>query len=172
MIRGNKGLSPIVATLLLILIAVIIAGIIFFWVKLYIPEVIQKNLGGGNQPIQDFCQQVSFTADASIDTSNNFLLSVQNNGQVPIYGIEIKRKGFASVSTLGEVVSHYGSVQTGDTYIFGNVPGELVGLPTIPNVDDDILLDPVLLGQGSDAQKAYPCDDKYGAEVKVAAAAA
>ena len=156
---GKRGLSPIIATMLLILIAVILAAIIFWWVRQFVKESVTKDLGGGEQPIDSFCSEVNFNAD--IESGE---LTVQNNGQVPIYGIEIKKKGFASVSSLGEAVSRYLGVKSGETYTFGQ--SEYMGTP--PSSGDSVLLVPVLLGQGRDAEKAYPCDDKYGVEAQVA----
>lgn len=160
--QNKRGLSPIVATLLLILIAVILAAIIFWWVRQFIQEGVTKNIGGGDQPIANFCSQVQFTADAGV--SNGALtLTVENTGQVPIYAIEIEKKGFASVSVMGEAVSRYLGIKPGDTYTFSQA--EYTG--TSPLSGDSVLLIPVLIGQGAGSEKAYPCDSTYGLSTKV-----
>lgn len=103
-LKNKKGISPVIATTLLILIAVIIALIIFLWVKAFIGENIQKDVGAGKEVIQNFCtdDQLKFSANVDLNTATNELeIFVQNSGNVPIQGVQVQVKGFASVKDLG-----------------------------------------------------------------------
>lgn len=162
--QNKRGLSPIIATLMLILIAVILAALIFWWVRQFVQEGVTKNIGGGDEPISNFCSQVEFTADASV-SGGILSLTIENTGQVPIYGLEVEKQGFASTTVLGEEVDLESlGVTPGDTYKFS---ASDYGAGGIPSVGDNINLVPVLLGQGSSSEKAYPCTSTSGLTVKV-----
>ena len=155
---NKKGLSPVIATTLLVLIAVVLAAIIFWWVRQFVQESVQKDIGGGLAPIDSFCKDIKFNADISGDGK----VTLQNNGQIPIYGLDVKKKGFATLKSIGTATSKYYGVQNGDTEDLQS--GSIIG-----NVysGDTVLLVPILLGQGNDNQKTYICDESFGVEVKV-----
>jgi len=157
MYKNKKGVSPVIATVLLILVAVILFSIILWWVRQFIKEDVQKDLGGGPEPIQTFCKDVIFSADVVFVPQS---VIVQNDGQVPIYGIQVQKKGFASVTNLGEVHSEFNAVIAGDTQTFDGSDLEYA-------IGDNLLLIPILLGETKDGQKAYPCDESFGTEVIV-----
>ena len=159
MLSNKKGLSPVIATTLLILVAVILAAIIFWWIRTFVQESVQKNLGGGPEPIQNFCPDVKFNADVSDGT-----ITVQNNGQVPIYGVEVKQKGFASLKSIGEATDSSLAIKTGETYTFSSA--EYSGSPLTGAGSLTII--PILLGESGSSQKAYPCDTSYGVPVTAA----
>ena len=71
-LKKKKGLSPVIATTLLILMAVIIALIIFLWVKAFVGEKIQKDVGSGPEAIENFCtaDQLQFSANAVLVNGN------------------------------------------------------------------------------------------------------
>ncbi len=156
MMENKKGLSPVIATTLLILMAVIIAVIIFLWVKSFLGEKIVKDLGGGEEIIQNFCEKVGFTGDVSVSNG----VTIQNTGEVPIYGIEVKKKGLGSVKSLGVAYSGNKGTKVGDTEsLTRSVSGFANG--------DDMVLIPILLGTTTNGvEKTYPCDSKFGIEVQ------
>lgn len=158
--KNKRGVSPVIATVLLILVAVILFSIILWWVNQFIKEDVQKDLGGGPEPIQNFCKDVIFKADVY---SSSKEITVQNDGQVPIYGIQVQEKGFASVTDLREMHSNFSAVTGGDTQTFKDTGGILYDIDNTTN----LLLIPILLGETKDGQKAYLCDESFGVEVKV-----
>lgn len=80
---NKKGVSPLIATVILIGIAIVIFGIIFFWLRGMITEQIQKF--GINIDTQ--CQKVAFSATRQ---GNN--ITVSNNGNIPVIGMNVKIK--------------------------------------------------------------------------------
>ena len=74
--RGKKGLSPIIATVLLIVITLIIAMIIFLWAKNFIGEKTKKF----NEPVENACERVSFDAEA-FESGD---IDIINRGNVPL----------------------------------------------------------------------------------------
>lgn len=80
--RGlRKGLSPVIATVLLIGIVVVAGLIVFTWFRGFTQEAVTKF----DQNAQLVCNEIEFKA--SIFGSE---LSITNLGNVPIYGLMIK----------------------------------------------------------------------------------
>jgi len=142
----KKGLSPIIATALLISLVVILSTVIFIWARSYFGEQITKF---GN-PIEDSCAKADFSASYSGGT-----LTITNNGNVPIYGVKIIETGTFGTTELEEITT---------SVIF---PGKSQSLRA-ENISDEnaanIVVSPILLGniEGSEETKAFACDVKYG----------
>jgi flagellin-like protein len=152
MIRKKRGLSPVIATILLIAIAVVLALIVFTFAKNYVREKTEKF----GQPIEDSCLNVDFIAEAvsgSECTPGSGLdrVDVNNNGNVPLYGVEIREEGSGAVRSLG-------------TGYFGD--GLPVGSGNCIDIDleggDEILVVPILLGETEDFKKPYTCGNDFG----------
>ena len=170
-LKSKGGLSPVIATTLLVLIAVIIALIIFLWVRAFIGEEIQKDLGGGYETIKNFCdgQYLQFSANVIYDDisgSGQLDIDIQNSGNVPIQGIQVKKTSLASVKDVGN--ASFTSVSAGpltsgdDTTV--SIPANGV------NVGDNVRIIAVLLGelQNGGGKKEYACSKNYvEAEVTV-----
>ncbi len=151
---NKRGLSPIIATLLLISITFALAIIIFFWARSFIEENIQKQ----GQPIQNLCGEISFQAEI-YETSSGMTLFIENNGDVHIHGVEIKIEKFIG-EIIREAVLEDESVPPGRTR---EINVEDIGL-----VDGNkVILTPILQGETNSERKAYVCDEKYGIEVIV-----
>ena len=91
LIKGHKmkkkALSPVITTILLILIAIILALIILVWARGFIREQLTKF----DEPINMACDDVSFSVSLVGDK-----LTVTNTGNVPIYRVGIKVGGIGS----------------------------------------------------------------------------
>jgi len=150
----KRGLSPVVATVLLISIVIIIGLIVFFWFKGITHEAITK-FDGTN--VKLVCGDVSFQAQY---TDGRLLVS--NDGNVPIYKLKAKMEGAGSYTTVtvGESDSSWPPIglNQGDTYNGAlNINGAT-----------KILLIPVLAGQtDSEGKKSYTCDESQGKEIVV-----
>ena len=90
--KRAKGLSPVIATVLLVAMVISIALIVFFWIKGMTEEAVTKF---GDQNIQLVCGQVAFEASYDQDT-----LYITNPGSVPIFGMNVKVIGDGEHSTL------------------------------------------------------------------------
>lgn len=155
--KNKRALSPVIATVLLILIAVILAVIILLWARNFIKEDVQKTIGNEPEPIQNFCDDIEFNADIYQD-SGIWKVSIENMGDIPLYGVEIRKKSLTSLKVLGEATNNAG-ITSGDTV-------EL-DIPTGSSISDNdiITLVPILLGETKEEKKSYVCDVQYGVEV-------
>ena len=78
--RNNKGLSPVIATVLLVAMVVVMGAIVFVWFKGFVGESTLKF----NKNIALACNDVQFTASYT-----QGVLSITNTGNVPIYDFMI-----------------------------------------------------------------------------------
>src|SRR3990167_2760874 len=90
-VRGKKGISPVIATSLLIAMVVVIGLIIFLWFRGFTQEAITK-FGGTN--VELVCGDVQF--DSSYSGGQ---ISIVNVGNVPIYSFQLKIEKPGSHST-------------------------------------------------------------------------
>lgn len=150
----KRGLSPVIATVLLIAIVVVIALIVFLWLRGITQEAITK-FDGKN--VQLVCDEVSFNAEYS---GGNIYIS--NIGNVPIYRLKARISGEGSHSTVvvGDGDSNWpkDGLNQGGTY-----SGQLSAINA-----NSILLIPVLIGETqSEDRKSYTCEDRQGKEIAV-----
>ena len=87
----NKGLSPVIATVLLVGVVVVSGLIIFTWFRGLTQEAVTKF----DQNIQLVCNDVKFEAEYSSDGT----LAISNTGNVPIFGFDIKESSESGSST-------------------------------------------------------------------------
>lgn len=80
----KRGLSPVVATVLLIALILVLAAIIFLWTRGFVKESVEKN----GLKAEEACNLVRF--DAYYDPLQS-KLSIVNEGNVAIRGFEIKQ---------------------------------------------------------------------------------
>ncbi len=137
----KKGVSPVIATVLLIAIVVVIALIIFLWFRGMTQEAVMKF--GKN--IELVCDEVQF--DASYDVANTF--TVSNNGNVPIQEMKIKIIGGGSsdLESLGDSGVSVGGVQEYTHDVSGA---------------SEVILIPVLRGKSEKGETNHVCDENYG----------
>src|SRR3989344_782855 len=76
--KKKKGVSPVIATVLLITMVIIIGLIIFLWIKGLVIEGCEKF----DKACELNCEDVMFDADYS-----NGILAVSNTGNVPIFRV-------------------------------------------------------------------------------------
>lgn len=88
MLDKKKGLSPIIATILLISLAMILAAIIFLWARGWIFEQIEKK----GAPIDQVCGSVVIAVDHE-RKGNDVILWISNRGTVYISSIEVRQEG-------------------------------------------------------------------------------
>lgn len=93
-LRNKKAVSPIIATIMLVLLVIVLAAIIVLWGTTFIPEALTKF----DRPIEEKCNEVKFSAELS-EAGAASKISVVNEGSVPIYKFSV-RKQSSSESTV------------------------------------------------------------------------
>lgn len=169
----KRGISPVIATMLLISIALLLAVIIFLWAKAFLDERIQKDLGGGPEPIESFCKDVNFEAEAFSDYSTKSYVRVVNRGNIPIHGLEIRAKGDNSVSTVGTFASKSGesgiarTIRIGEDARIDIYPDSASGARVLTNEEKEVLVTPIILGEKGTQYEAHLCDSQFAEEAEV-----
>jgi len=117
----KRGVSPMVSTVVLIMIVVVLAIIVLLWYQGFRGEQILKFSDGVEKPIEKLCSDVgirSFVNEDSEPKSFGF----HNIGNVPIYSINLKitkNDGTSIVEKLGS--SQGGKVDTGLSTTFKDI---------------------------------------------------
>jgi len=149
----KRGISPVVATTLLIAIVVIIALIIFLWFRNVIGDYGEKF--GKN--IELVCEEVVLGASYS-----GGWIYVTNDGNVPVFklNLKIESSGGYETTELGEIVNpstpwpeaglKQGGVYSGDISSYISNPDEIILMPVLIGISD----------KGD--KKSYACGEQYG----------
>ena len=144
--RSKKGLSPVIATVLLVMVVMFLAAIVFFWARGFITEQIQKF----GKPIEDECGLVDFSVAVVPGTYGQHALEVFNHGNTEIFRLEIK-KTLGGDSEMGRFEFRIG---------VGKPVREDVSLMMADgSKPDTVTIYPALLGdiRGNDLNKAFTC---------------
>jgi len=141
---GRRGVSPVIAGVLMILLTVVLASIVFLWARGFVEERVEKF----DAPIENACNDVRI--EASKVGPN---LKIVNNGDVDIRDFEIEmldNKGNSEIIRLGIQVSAKKNLAK----IF---PLEM----SDGKVLDSAVIYPILVGRvaGSDLNSVFTCVD-------------
>ncbi len=142
--KKEKGLQPVVATILLVVMVIIIGLIFFLWFRGMTEEKITK-FGGEN--VKLVCDDVYFEADYSGTT-----LYLANSGNVPIFGMELKAYKPGSHTT--ENLREFSNVWPDAGLNQGGTFSDDINIQA-----DEIVLVPVLIGETDTGKKTYVCDE-------------
>ena len=150
----KKGVSPVIATVLLIAMVIVIALIIFLWFRGLQGEVITKF----GQNIELTCSEVEFYAE--YDGTD---LRISNVGNVPIFGMKVKIEMDGSYTTEDlkemETTPDWPGRGIGQGAAFS---GNVILDPSV----ERIVLTPVLIGTSDKGEKTFVCDEKqFGQEI-------
>lgn len=141
----KKGLSPVIASVLLILLVLVLASLIFLWAKGFISEQIQKF----DRPVESLCGDIRFDAELVVEAGFH-TLEVRNTGDVGIFNFEVKRikEGESETDVFKFVVPAKGAVRK--DFNFNMEDG------TNP---EKIIIYPTLVGnvKGKDSNRVYTC---------------
>ena len=148
----KKGLSPVIATVLLVAMVIIIGVIIFLWFSGMTQEATTK-FGGKN--IELVCEDIEF--DASYNAASGVLF-IRNTGNVPIYSFKIKLESEGSFETpdLRNLDSNWPRIglKQGGTYSSKDLSSEFG--------DSRITIIPVLVGKSGKGESIHVCGERYG----------
>ena len=158
--NNKKGVSQLVATVLLIAMVIAITAIIFFWVRGFISEQIEKSIGGVVKPVEQVCDEISFNAELQ-ELQGKTYLYIFNKGNVPISDFAIKiydNTGNSKVLNLGS------GVAAGSSQMFSLSSTETETLQSdIQNQNTvKVIVIPDLTGyiKGTSKMKSFSCDEK------------
>ena len=137
----RKGVSPIIATVLLIGMVVALALIIFVWMRSFTRETITKF---DDENIELACNRIEF--QASYVGGN---IAVSNIGNVPIYDMRVKE------STAGGYTTE--SIRDSDEWPrTGLNPGDATSVGGFSG--DEITVMPILLGNSENGKRTFVCE--------------
>ena len=145
----KRALSPVVATILLIMIVIIIALLIFLWVRGFISESVTKN----GQNIESNCKDVVLSASYN---SGSEKLTISNDGNVNVEKIKLK-------------------MVEGSDYDTEEIENSRLGIGKTITIENDfefefydkIVVIPVLIGKSDSGNQEFECDERYGTEVEI-----
>ncbi len=163
----RRGVSPVIATVLLIVIVVVLAGIIFLWARGFLSESATK----GDRVVETSCEDVAFEAQI-VSQADECLtgglpspaIDINNIGNVPIYGVKVLKYD----PTTGSIDNIALSDQpfNGGTVTIGKSSYACLGVPVSPQ--DSFRIIPKLLAEKEDRKIAYTCPEKDGVTVAYA----
>ena len=133
----KKGLSPVIATVLLISIVIVLALIVLLWARGFIKEVVEKEGISAEQA----CGEIALDASISDGTEMNII----NKGNIPVYRIEvIVKKGFSSTREAFEIGLSTGQSTTQQ-------------LSNDIEENDEVEIIPAVLGTAKNQETIYTC---------------
>ncbi len=141
--ENKKALSPVIATVLLVMLVLVLASIIFLWARGFVSEQIEKR----GQPVENVCKDVSF--NAQLVSEGAPFIEITNLGNIPIYQFDIKQ-----INGGNEQIKSYSiSVDPG-----ASVKEDLI----IDSQTKKIIVYPAIIGNvkgNSGVTKAFTCLD-------------
>ena len=151
--KQHKGISPVIATVLLIAMVIVIGLIVFLFLRSMAQDAITKF---GDENIELACDKINFEASYS-----NGELYVSNNGNTPIFGLKIKMVGDGSHTT--EDIRDISE----DWLAYGLTQGGTFSHPLDVGSSNEIVVRPVLFGNSDKGQKTFVCEERYGHEILI-----
>jgi len=152
--KGKKGVSPVIATVLLIGMVVVLALIIFIWMRALAQETITKFEG---ENIELSCDKVSLDADYTAG-----ILTITNTGNTPIYQIKMK------VSDVGRHTTELIKKSEGWRKYGLDIGMSFTSSEGVIDLGsaEEVYLIPVLIGDTEDGKKkTFTCDERFGYRV-------
>jgi len=140
--RKKRGLAPIIATGLLVLLVLVLIAIVIIWARTWFNEELMKF----GSPVRNACSQVSFDATYS-HSFTGIILELRNTGNIPIHYFEMKTVYQGKAET-----KQYPSLKLDKT----ESRREEIALNYNP---EKVILYPAIVGtvKGSRLNKAYTC---------------
>ena len=126
--RGDnkRGLSPVIASVLMIMLVMVMAAMIFLWARGFITEQIEKF----GKPVEDLCESVDFRVE---QVGNE--LEILNRGNVDIWHLDIKmfKDGDSEISKFDFKVDSGKAVKKAITLKMedGSVPEKIIIYPAL-----------------------------------------
>lgn len=151
---NKRGVSPVIATVLLIAMVIAIGLIVFLWFRGMIEE--EGTKFGKN--VKLVCADVEFEA-----TYSGVILSIVNRMPTPIYKMKIKifKEGSYETKDLDVLSGNWPDLGLNQGGTFSGDISSEVGDAT------KIIVIPVLMGSSKEGKKSYICEEQYGYEITI-----
>lgn len=164
---NRRGVTPVVATVLLIAIVVVLGVIIFFWAKGFLSESAQK----GDRAVEQSCANAQFEAQvvaqasecptpSSTPANPQFYsaIDINNIGNTPIYGVQVleynQNAGSVEVEPLSDQPFVGGTITVGKS--------SYACLGRVVANQDAFRIVPKLLAEQEEKKVVYTCPEKDG----------
>lgn len=150
----KRGVTPIIATILLVLIVIVLGVIILLWSQGFVQESVTKSIGGETKTTEQFCSEISLQPVLNDDRSFGF----KNIGNVPIYAFSVKLVGKSTGKSETKKIEHSngGSVNPGFNVLVQKDSGGYYNYDDYAKVE----IIPVLLGKTKKGGlQEYPCTE-------------
>lgn len=149
----KKGVSPIVATVLLMTLTIALGALIYIWAQGMMKEQIEKYGKNADQA----CQDLSWDAEIEHLSANLFDLYITNKGNTPLQAIDVKKIGKGKALIDRRTIS------------LGEGSSTKATLTLERNLYDTIFIIPVIVGnvRGQRDNRQYSCPQQYGKELKL-----
>jgi FlaG/FlaF family flagellin (archaellin) len=154
--KREGGVSPIIATILLVGIVIAMAAIIFLWLKGFVKE---EGTKFNNKNVVLVCDDVNFKASYS----GGQLIVSNAEGNVPIFRVKVKEhssNGAYTTKDITELSSKWSSAGLNQGGVFSDSI-------TFPSGITEISIIPVLLAKSGTGEKTYTCADNYGHDIPI-----
>lgn len=159
-VSQKKGVSPVIATILLVAIVVVLSGIIFIWAKGFLSESATK----GDRVVESSCEDVKFEVqivESADECGDESAVDVNNIGNIPIHGVKVLQYDDSSGSIenvpIADDAFTVGTIKVGQSsYACLNID---------VNVNDKFRIIPKLLAEKDERKIAYTCPEKDGITV-------
>lgn len=142
--KNKKGVSPVIATILLVGMVVVIGLIIFSWLSSFTEENITKF----DKNAASVCEEIKF----EVGYSEGKLL-ISNTGNIPIYEMSVKISEPGSFKT--ENINDLSSAWPDSGLNQGRGFSDAVDFSGA----ESITLTPIILGSVSGGEKTFACDE-------------
>lgn len=156
--KERKAVSPLVSTILLVMIVIVIALIIIVWSGVFFKEAITKEIAGEKKTAEQRCAEIGIETFVNQDAFNSF--GFKNTGNVPVYSYKVKLMSEGSSKIIQISSAQGGIVNPGYNTIVENPPGS----PINYTLYEQIKIIPIILGKskgGSTQQFTCPESNSF-----------
>src|SRR3989344_2091888 len=109
---NKKGISPLIATVLIVGFVIVLAGVIWIFARDTIQEQIEKN--AAKKLAETTCfEKVKISATACSNTNPQLIFKVENQGEELLAGV--RARAFDKDQIGSTTITHEQSVKQGDT---------------------------------------------------------
>ncbi|MEN9625912.1 MAG: hypothetical protein RL557_240 [archaeon] len=154
-LKDEKAISPIVSTVLLIMIVIVIALIIIFWARGFVSELIEKDIGGNVKRINEYCNEVELVGNVNEDNSFGF----ENVGNVPLFGFSLKLTDMNTGKSQLLSFTQEANINPGfGINLDSSFDSKIKGYSTY----EEVIVIPILLGKAEGGTKQFQCPEENG----------